>query len=170
MTNTLTESISKTQLRFLDVIDEMVGEQQKSSLAGSKGVYLEGAELFLEQISFLRQIFQSSIQNVERDRNNIQGLAQTVCPPTWRGNVFGANSSDYFQQTYCLIAQKESRQNLIIARASSRIADDSRKVAIWTRRDSTDMRIITVITMLFLPGTFVAVCTPLGEKVSISWY
>lgn len=55
---------------------------------------------------------------------------------------------------------------MIIASESGRIADESRKVAIWTRRDSTDMRIITVITMLFLPGTFVAVAFPQSDWVS----
>ena len=45
-----------------------------------------------------------------------------------------------------------------IAAESRRIADDSKKIAILTRRDSNDMRIIAAVTLLFLPGTFVAVC------------
>ena len=48
----------------------------------------------------------------------------------------------------------------MIAEASRKIADESRKVAMWTRRDSTDMRIITAITLIFLPGTFTAVRSP----------
>ncbi|KAF2471517.1 uncharacterized protein BDR25DRAFT_155301, partial [Lindgomyces ingoldianus] len=36
------------------------------------------------------------------------------------------------------------------------IASDSRRIAILTRRDSTDMRIIAAVTLIFLPGTFVA--------------
>ncbi len=38
------------------------------------------------------------------------------------------------------------------------IAEDSNKVALLTRRDSTDMRIIAAVTLVFLPGTFTAVC------------
>lgn len=37
------------------------------------------------------------------------------------------------------------------------IADESRTIAHLTRRDSTDMRIIALVIMLFLPGTFTAV-------------
>lgn len=43
--------------------------------------------------------------------------------------------------------------------AQLRIAEDSRKVAILARQDSTDMRVIAGTTLLFLPATFVAVST-----------
>jgi hypothetical protein len=69
-----------------------------------------------------------------------------------------------------LIGQKDNRINLETAAASRRIAEislrhntamkemavDSRYIAILTRKDSTDMRIIAVVTLLFLPGTFMA--------------
>jgi hypothetical protein len=45
----------------------------------------------------------------------------------------------------------------MIAEASRAISDESRKVSLVGRRDSTDMRIITAITLIFLPGTFKAV-------------
>lgn len=38
-----------------------------------------------------------------------------------------------------------------------RVAEDSHKVALLTRRDSADMRIIAGVTLIFLPGTFTAV-------------
>lgn len=44
-----------------------------------------------------------------------------------------------------------------IAEESRRIADDSKKIAELTRRDSNDMRVIAAVTLMFLPGTFVAV-------------
>jgi hypothetical protein len=74
----ITESISKTQIRFLDLIEEMVGEQQQASGTGSTVWGLLGADAFQEEIAFLRQTFHSALQNIERDRQNIQGLAQTV--------------------------------------------------------------------------------------------
>ena len=37
------------------------------------------------------------------------------------------------------------------------IAEETKSVAILTQKDSTNMRIITAITLIFLPGTFVAV-------------
>jgi hypothetical protein len=67
----ITESISKTQLRFLGVIEEMIKEENNKGGAGVRG-------LFVEEICFLRETFTSAIQNIERDRQNIQGLAQTV--------------------------------------------------------------------------------------------
>ena len=45
-----------------------------------------------------------------------------------------------------------------IAADSRRIAEDSKRIAVLTRRDSNDMRVIAAVTLLFLPGTFVAVC------------
>jgi len=39
------------------------------------------------------------------------------------------------------------------------MAEDSRKVAILTRQDSTDMRVIAGATLVFLPATFLAVRT-----------
>jgi hypothetical protein len=72
---------------------------------------------------------------------------------------------------YSLIGQRDNRLNIEIgnaskniAEASSRdsaamkaIAEDSKKVALLTRHDSTNMRIITTIPLFFLPGTFTAV-------------
>ena len=40
---------------------------------------------------------------------------------------------------------------------SIKVANDSRAIAIAASRDSAVMRIITAITMVFLPATFVAV-------------
>lgn len=61
---------------------------------------------------------------------------------------------------YSLINQRDSRLNMEAMEQSRQIADESRKIAHLTRRDSTDMRIIAVVTMLFLPGTFTAVSSP----------
>ena len=56
-----------------------------------------------------------------------------------------------------MIGTDDSRLNYEAAMASLRIAEDSRKVAILARQDSTDMRVIAGTTLLFLPATFVAV-------------
>jgi len=59
---------------------------------------------------------------------------------------------------YSLIEQKESRTHIEYADASSRIAAQNQKIAELTRRDSIDMRIVAMVTFIFLPGTFTAVC------------
>ena len=43
------------------------------------------------------------------------------------------------------------------------IAVDSKEIAAASRRDSSAMKIIAVLTTIFLPGTFIAVC---GPKIS----
>jgi hypothetical protein len=49
-----------------------------------------------------------------------------------------------------LINQQDSRLNMDIAQ-------DSKELAEASRRDSSAMKIIAVLTTLFLPGTFLAV-------------
>lgn len=63
------------------------------------------------------------------------------------------------------MAQKSSRTNLEVAKSSAAIAksakEDSavmRQIALETKRDSSAMKTIAMLTMFFLPGTFVAVC------------
>jgi hypothetical protein len=50
------------------------------------------------------------------------------------------------------MAQKDSKVNLQLAEITTTIAKESKK-------DSSAMKAIAVLTMCFLPGTFVAVCT-----------
>lgn len=51
------------------------------------------------------------------------------------------------------MAQKDSKVNLQLAATTTTIARESKK-------DSSAMKAIAVLTMCFLPGTFLAVCTP----------
>ncbi len=60
------------------------------------------------------------------------------------------------QTVFCLIGTNDNRLNYQATQASVRIAEDFKRVALLTRKDSTDMRIIAAVTLLFLPGTFVA--------------
>jgi hypothetical protein len=70
------------------------------------------------------------------------------------------------------IIQRDNRLNIEIAQSSRRIAEESRRdnllnielakataqVAEETRQDSAAMKTIAVLTLTFLPGTFIAVC------------
>lgn len=72
---------------------------------------------------------------------------------------------------YNFVNQRDSHVNIQLAELSLHdssvmrsIALDSNKVALMTRRDSTDMRIIAAVTLFFLPPTSIAVrylCLPL---------
>lgn len=44
------------------------------------------------------------------------------------------------------------------------IAGETKEVAVLTRRDSTDMRTIALVTLTFLPGTFTAVGLPMAPS------
>src|SRR2546423_6954931 len=57
------------------------------------------------------------------------------------------------QQVQNLISQNDRRGNILVATQSANIAMDARK-------DSVAIKTIAGITMVFLPGTFVAVSLP----------
>jgi Mg2+ and Co2+ transporter CorA len=57
-----------------------------------------------------------------------------------------------------LIAQSDTRINIDLAKDSRELAKDSRELAAASKQDSSAMKIIAVLTTLFLPGTFIAVC------------
>lgn len=67
-------------------------------------------------------------------------------------------------QLYSMISQRDSNINISIAK-------DSKKIAAATKRDSLAMKTIAILTLIFLPGTFVAVCFILfpASYTTISW-
>lgn len=72
------------------------------------------------------------------------------------GAVLSARTRAQVQTVYSMIGQRDNRVNIETAAASREIAEDSRRVAVLTRKDSLDMRIIAGVTLIFLPGTFMA--------------
>jgi hypothetical protein len=54
------------------------------------------------------------------------------------------------KQVYQYMAQKDAKVNIRLAETSTTIAEESKK-------DSSAMKAIAVLTMCFLPGTFLAV-------------
>jgi hypothetical protein len=56
-------------------------------------------------------------------------------------------------QTYNFLAQKDNMLNIEVAR-------DSKLIALASSRDSMSMKTIALLTIAFLPGTFVAVSIP----------
>ena len=117
--------------------------------------------------SALREDAMGPIVALNRRIEYLQELisgSQALC------DVLSARTKAQVQTVYSLIGQRDNKINIETALASrqisatgllhnaamKKIAEDSRKVAILTRRDSTDMRIIASVTLVFLPGTFVA--------------
>jgi hypothetical protein len=57
-------------------------------------------------------------------------------------------------------AQLEGRNTTLGNSLNYQISEQSRDIARENKRDSSAMKAIAVLTMVFLPGTFVAVCSP----------
>lgn len=55
-----------------------------------------------------------------------------------------------------LIAQHDSMSNLIISSSSRDLAKASHVIASYSYRDSSSMKTLAIVTMLFLPGSFVS--------------
>jgi Mg2+ and Co2+ transporter CorA len=53
------------------------------------------------------------------------------------------------------LSRKATEASVHLATESRTIAEQSKHIAVLTRRDSNDMRIIALLTMIFLPGAFV---------------
>ncbi|KIX10427.1 uncharacterized protein Z518_01509 [Rhinocladiella mackenziei CBS 650.93] len=133
----------------------------------------------LELISALRRRISA---NVDQHREDIDAETQRaldrrtayvrelIVGAQAHGAVLSARTRAQVQTVYSMIGQKDNKLNIETAAASQKIAEislrhnsamkdmaeDSKNVAILTRKDSTDMRIIAVVTLMFLPGTFMA--------------
>jgi hypothetical protein len=82
--------------------------------------------------------------------------------------AYVTESSQAQSQTMCsLIAQDDNAIHSRYANLSSRIADHSQKIAEFTRRDSKDMRSVSVLMMAFFPATFLAVCCLYNNRTLI---
>lgn len=125
-------SFIASQRRVLEVVDRMLGD---SSRIPRMRECREVETMFRESLSFIRETLLSAEGKCTYLERSIGAQVQTI---------------------YSLIGQKDNRLNIAAASASCQIASDSRRIAILTRRDSTDMRIIAAVTLLFLPGTFIA--------------
>src|SRR5262249_29160285 len=55
-----------------------------------------------------------------------------------------------YLQVYNYIAQRANKINIETAR-------DSKSIAVASKRDSASMKTLSILTMVFLPGTFIAV-------------
>ncbi|KAF2269234.1 hypothetical protein CC78DRAFT_612686 [Lojkania enalia] len=120
------------QGRVVSVVEQMLedGMSNEETFNSDKVI-----SMFQERLDFVRESLLAAEQKCQYLERSIGAQVQTI---------------------YSLIGQKDNRLNISAASASCQIASDSRRIAILTRRDSTDMRIIAAVTLIFLPGTFIA--------------
>ncbi|KAF2740724.1 hypothetical protein EJ04DRAFT_163998 [Polyplosphaeria fusca] len=123
----------RIQGRVAQTVDEMLSNEPTGNLGANETRGIES--MFRERLEFAKESLLAAEAKCQYLERSINAQVQTI---------------------YSLIGQKDNRLNIAAASASCQIASDSRRIAILTRRDSTDMRIIAAVTLIFLPGTFVA--------------
>jgi hypothetical protein len=60
-------------------------------------------------------------------------------------------------QIYNLLAKQDNELSQQIASQSRDLTDDSRQIAAASKRDSSAMKGIAILTMVFLPGSYISV-------------
>ncbi|KAK5044745.1 hypothetical protein LTR84_010519 [Exophiala bonariae] len=129
----MTFSSSKRALEVIIKMRAAIGAGNQASTAGTGDPCMTGA--LSRRIDYLSELIEGS---------------QAY------GTVLSARTKAQVQTVYSMIGQRDNRVNIETAAASREIAEDSRRVAVLTRKDSLDMRIIAGVTLIFLPGTFMA--------------
>ncbi|KAL5322616.1 hypothetical protein ACEPPN_010589 [Leptodophora sp. 'Broadleaf-Isolate-01'] len=115
---------------------------QLNSGGEDRDAFLVEQELMLDELEYLRGVIVASLIHAEHVEKRIETYRQLV---------------------YQLMAQKDSKTNIELAKSSAAIAKASkedgavmRQIALETKKDSSAMKTIAMLTMFFLPGTFVA--------------
>ena len=101
--------------------------------------------------------FQAFILNVSTVQDAL-GRSRRACNSIWRWKLWkicpsrssAAHKANQFLQLQIRVAQRDTELSLNLARTSA-------ETALAAKRDSSSMKIIAVLTTLFLPPTFVAV-------------
>jgi hypothetical protein len=114
-------AVCHMQYTFVDVISAF---RKKWDPEGSEKATRNAKQL----LCFFGQFLHGIESKVLYTKNSVKGQVQTI---------------------YTLISQRDSQSHIMMAAASRRLAELSRK-------DSTDMRIIAAVTLVFLPATFTA--------------
>ena len=85
-------------------------------------------------------------------QKRVQSQMSVVSRPLDLNSVHTAapNGVDALLQVYSIISQRDSRINLLVA-------EESRKIAQATMHDSKAMKLIALLTLVFLPATMMAV-------------
>lgn len=111
----------------------------------------------LDAVSSFREDYQLAVGSVGACHQSepaaltrrAQYLYQLIQGSISHSTVLSARTKAQIQTVYSMIGQRDNRVNI-------ETATMSQKIATLARRDSLDMRIIAAVTLVFLPGTFVA--------------
>ena len=129
--------IKETLIRFQMIRErrllEKIPADVDDTLIQNIEYLLNAAEMRRYQAQSLHRRTQTQINVVSRFRS---GSAMTLT---------------MMLQLYSMISQRDSKVNISVA-------EDSKRIAAAAKRDSLAMKTVSMLTLVFLPGTFVAVC------------
>jgi Mg2+ and Co2+ transporter CorA len=121
----------------------------------------------LDLLKVTLSIDSPSTEHVQQPMSAIQGriayLESLITGANALSGVLRARTKAQVQTVYSLIGQRDNSitkdiatTSLLHNQAMKQVAEDSKQIAMLTRRDSADMRIIAAVTLVFLPPTFMA--------------
>ncbi len=102
-----------------------------------------------ENAQFLKSTNENMLGDVKFQSHRASNQINVVSCCIWhrRRQAYGTDC----KQVYSLINQRSASLNLVVAA-------DSKKIALATKKDSSAMKTISFLSIMFLPGTFFAVC------------
>jgi hypothetical protein len=147
---TYAETHAKALLVMIEAIMESIKSVTEVTPHPNKTNVEKAGSLLSEQLVFLAhktRVLLGDIQFVEK-RAQVQITA--VRQPVFLFKALLLTRPPPLLQVYNFLAQKD-------ARIGQKLATDSSQIARASKRDSSAMRGLAVLTMVFLPGTFISV-------------
>jgi hypothetical protein len=144
------ESYAKAMLSDVESIQEFVAHVNTLTPMRRRDVVRAEGKILDERLRFLGHKGKSVLWRLQYVTQRAQAQQNAVSIHKFS---FVSLRTKRSVQIYNYIALKNNEVN-------SGLAYDSRELAVAGKRDNYAMKSISVITMVFLPGTFVAVCSP----------
>jgi len=144
------ESYAKAMLSDVESIQEFVAHVNTLTPVRRRDVVRAEGEILDERLRFLGHKGKSVLWRLQYVKQRAQAQQNAVSILKFS---FVSLRTKLSVQIYNHIALKNNEVN-------RGLAYDSRELAVAGKRDNYAMKSISVIAMVFLPGTFVAVCSP----------
>ena len=145
--------VVKRIIKMLEDLRDIVKANKEASKP-TKVLELQSSKWFYGEdiLEFLIPVAKTVNDDLDEHAEKIQAHVQTVC----HSQIMRTRTKKC-TQVYSFVAQQDSQANIHLARLARRDTKLNTLIATLARRDSTDMRVITWITLFFLPATFTAV-------------
>jgi hypothetical protein len=137
-----TLEMNELTLQKLNLMKNLIPEPRLKSLEGAAARLRERAEFLSNNLKHMR-LFGGLSKRLQAQQNIVSSYTDSAAIPA-DGML---NESP---QLFNLVSQQDADLNIALAH-------DSKKLAAASKRDSSAMKIIAILTTIFLPGTFISV-------------